>query len=510
MPTQKPLAQLVPDILKNINSKHQNQTVFEKNLLEVWEGGLQKHVEKAISNEFDGGAAHQSKQRVSPINILPKVISKMSQVYTNGVSRSVSKDDTGNRNEQDTDLMAFYEKSMGMDTKLSTANKMANLFQYCAIEPYLDSKGQPTLRVIPPTMFSIFSDDPADPLTPTVFIKFMGKETDFTGPRTTTAGAKVKDAQTEVTDPNIYFLYSDQEFIVIDETGSVRNDIMAAVGNPEGENPAGRIPFTYINTAEFQLQPYPKQDMYTMPVLIPRLLTDLNFAAKFQSYAILYSIDLDVKDIESGPASMWALQSSDQEKSGSIGTIKPEVDVDKVLTLINSQLTLWLETLGIKSSGMGSVTASSAASGIAKAIDEADSTALTSEQKKVFRSVEQDLWALIQTLHRLWTAQGRFDGSNMSGLFSEDFEPTVVFEELQVLVDPMARLTELKVKLDNGWTSRRRALAEANMDLNPAEIEELMTEIDEEAANRASRALEIFKEGPDTLETDDKDVSDDD
>ena len=98
----------------------------------------------------------------------------------------------------------------------------------------------------------------------------------------------------------------------------------------------------------------------------------------------------------------------------------------------------------------------------------------------------------------------------MSGLFSEDFEPTVVFEELQVLVDPMARLTELKVKLDNGWTSRRRALAEANMDLNPAEIEELMTEIDEEAANRASRALEIFKEGPDTLETDDKDVSDDD
>ena len=486
-PTRRPLREMIPELVSYVKTAQQNQTIFEKRLLDIYEGGLQKYVEESIQDEYSADTARTAIERIAPINVLPKVINKISAVYTYGVTRSLTEE-----NEIDSDMMGFYERSLGIDAKMASANKLLNLFQYLAIEPYID-QGKPSLRMLPPTQFTVYSDSLVNPMNPTVFIKYIGEIAPVSIPKTDTYGKSLKNANEVVQDVELFMMYSSDEIIAVDANGDIRTDVMASMGNPEGINPLGRIPFVYINSAEFSLIPTPQQDRLTMPILIPKLLTDLNYAVKFQSHSILYSIDLDLAEMSNAPDAMWMLK-SDGETAGSLNTIKPDVDVDKVLALINSTLALWMETMGVKSSGMGSISAQSASSGIAKAIDEVDTTNIRNEQKKIFSNVERELWSLIGDLNEFWITTGELKDSNF---FSKDFAPSISYEDVAVVVNKKEQLEILSKKLDAGFTSYRRALAEANPELSIEEVEELMLEIEEEKLSRVKQAQEMFvpKEG---------------
>ena len=485
--TRRPLRDMVPELVQYVKTAQQNQTIFERKLLDIWEGGLQKYVEDSIHEEYSVNTARTAIERIAPINVLPKMIDKISQVYTQGVTRTLSED-----NEVDSDMLGYYEECLDIDAKLNVANRLFNLFQYLAIEPYVDG-GKPRLRILPPTQFTVYSDSYINPQDPTVFIKYMGGTTPVNEPTTDIDGRSMKSANNVVRDVELFMFYSDTEILAVDSEGYIRTDIMAEMGNPDGLNPIGRIPFVYVNGAEFNLIPTPQQDKLTMPILIPKLLTDLNYAVKFQSHAILYSIDLDLAEMQNTPDALWMLK-SDGESSGSLNTIKPEVDVDKVLALINSTLVLWMETMGVKSSGMGNISVSSASSGIAKAIDEVDTTNIRKDQMKIFTGIERELWSLIYDMNEFWVKSNELPDAK---LLSDDFWPTVKYEEGTVVVDPKQQLELLTKKLEAGFTSYRRALAEANPEMSSDEIDDLMVEIEEEKAERVLKAAQMFKEQPD-------------
>lgn len=482
---RNPLREMIPELVQYVKTAQQNQTIFEKKLLDIWEGGLQKYLEDSIREEYSLQTATVAVQRIAPINILPKLIDKISQVYTHGVSRTLGED-----NETDNEMLSFYESSMELDSKMNVANRLLNLFQYLALEPYLDG-GKPRLRLLPPTQFTVYSDSWINPTDPTVFIKYMGTIQPTNEPRTDTDGRVLKSANEVVEDVDLFMFYSDSEIIAVDSEGALRSDVMAEMGNPEGINPLGRIPFVYINAAEFRLIPAPQQDKLTMPILIPKLLTDLNYAVKFQSHAILYSIDLDLAEMSNAPDAMWMLK-SDGENAGSLNTIKPEVDVEKVLSLINSTLVLWMETMGVKSSGMGNVSVNSAASGIAKAIDEVDATNIRNDQKKIFTAVERELWSLLADMNEFWVRSNELPEAR---LFSSEFWPLVKYEDTAVVVDVKDQLETLSMKLDANFTSYRRALAEANPELSVEDIDILIEEIEQEKMERVAKAAVMFQGG---------------
>jgi len=499
MPTSKPLRALVPDILEHIKVQQRNQTVFEKKVLDIYEGNLQKYLEESLREEFSGSVGERAVKRLCPINVLPRLMNKISQVYTHGVMRSA------NDNDIDIELLGYYVTSMGLDTKLDTVNRMINMFKYCAVEPYHENK-RPKVRVLPPTQFTVYSDDIINPQNMTVFIKYMGKAPSSI-PRTDTEGNLTQNAEEHELYVDTYFLYSDNEFLVIDSEGAVRNDIMEIMKNPKGINPLGTIPFIYINTSEFRLIPIPDQDRLTMPILIPKLLTDLNYATKFQSHAILYGINLDFSNLEKNPDSFWDLQTKNADVSGSVGAIKPEVDVEKVLKMINAELTMWMESMGIKANGNNTLDVASAASGISKAIDEVDVTNLRSDQKKIFANVEDQFWALIPKLHTQWVTENNLEETRG---FSGEFRVDTQFEEAPVIVDNKKRLEEVKMRLDNKLTSYKRALSEANPELEEEEILLLMEEIEEEKMKNANKAMEIMNSSGDDKEEEEEEKEEDD
>lgn len=479
------------DIMTHIKTVQANQTVFEAKLLDIYEGSLQKYVEESIDAEFSAQAAQRAKQRIAPINILPKIIKKISAVYTFGAMRM------SNGNNFDTEMMSYYENNLAFNSVMDTANKYLNLFRYCAIEPYVN-KGKPDIRVLPPTQFTVWSDNRINPLEPTVFIKYVGKAEDLNLPRTDTDGVSQMQPENIVNEIDIFHMYSDNEFVVVDANGAVRLDLMRE--NPEGVNYYGRIPFVYLSQSDNFLIPLPNTDMFQLTILAPKLLTDLNYATKFQSHAIVYSIDIDSEALDGNPDQFWSLKSEEGEnKNPTVGTIKPEVDIDKVLLLIKDTLAMWFDSLGMKSSGISNISAVSAQSGIAKAIDNADIEEVRSCQKPIMKAAELELWDLLKVQHDVWS---RFNLLDELRPFSNSFDPSIMYNDPEPTIDYKVKIEGAALKFEKGLTSFRRAVSEANSDLNNEELEELIAEMNAEKEERMLSANNNFNNTKDDEETD--------
>jgi len=247
-----------------------------------------------------------------------------------------------------------------MDQEGLHANKDFNLFKTFAYEPFLD-KGHPKLRVIPSDRFFVYSDDPVNPLRVTHFVKIMGTI------------YHAETAQWRM----LYIAYTADEIIAFHKGDDIAVDFMKK-NNMDGTNPYKRIPFAYAARSKVDIIPQVDSDTLSMAKLIPTLLTDLNYAVMYQSFSILYTIDAAISGVRA-PNGIVELKSDPSSgKEPKIGSIKPEVDTDKVITLIRTELTMWMESRNIKPGGMGELQLKVAASGISKAIDEMD----TSQDRK--------------------------------------------------------------------------------------------------------------------------------
>jgi len=464
--------------MDHVKINQANQTVYEARLLDIFEGSLQKYVEQSLAVEFSPKAAQRAKERIAPINVLPKVLKKISAVYNYGTVREA------NGNDIDQENMSFYENELALDSIMNLANKYLNLFRYCSIEPYIN-EGKPALRVLPPTGFTVLTDNKVNPLEPKVFVKYICTFQENV-PRTNTMGVSNMHPENVINDVDIYHVFSDDEFLVVDSNGGVRPELMK--DNPEGINYFGQIPFVYLNLSKNLLIPLPNTDMFQMTILTPKLLTDLNYATKFQSHAIMYSIDIESEQLDGNPDQFWDLKSSEGEnKNPSVGTIKPEVDVDKVLALVKDTLAMWFDSLGMKSSGINNISAGSAQSGIAKAIDSSDTNEVRTEQIPLMKKAELELWKLIQVQHDVW-------GNELDELrpFSSAFDPSISYNEPEPFVDTKTQTENAAMKYEAGLTSFRRAVQEANPNLNTEEVAELIAEIEAEKEDRAAKAASIF------------------
>lgn len=444
-----------------------------KALFTINEGELLPFVLEALEAELDAEAFKRAAKRASPINILPKIIDKLSTLYAKEVTREEETESESNQ-----DIVDWYVKTLGMDPKMICSQKQFNVSKYTALEPYIDRDSEtdfdvPKLRVLPAHQFLVYSDDKVDPTRTTVFIKILGQFIKETGVEDS-KGIRIQKTVT------VYMLYDKDNVVAIDSDREVRTDFM--VGNEEGENPFGVIPFIYINASEFSLIPNPDTDTLPMSVLIPLLLTDLNYATQFMSHSIVYAIDADINDLSGNPDAVWHIKSElredGSEAKATIGTIKPEVDIDKVLKLVETELRMWLDTKSIKAASIGNLEIENAASGIAKMIDESDTTEARQEQETLYQDVEKRLWKLIGIMHDVWLENG--DNLEEKRRVIDALKVNTTFEDQEVVVDTEKKIREVKMKLDTGLTSKRRAVREANPELDETELDELMAEIEED------------------------------
>lgn len=445
----------VPDILEHIK-KNASFTEFNEVIFEILEGDLIKHIEVALRRQLISDTAFQSaRQGISPINIIKKLGDKLTKLYSGNVIRTATI--AGVPSERDQQVVDWYVKNLKVDKFMHQFNYFANTTKVSSIEPFESSDGKPKLRVIPSHQFLPYSDDIVEPNQRTVYIKYMGKK---------------KRDQGEV---EVYFLYSDTEFLAIDEDGNVLTEYLT---ENEGENVFGIIPSVYGNMSDYLLIPLPDTDLLQMGKLIPIMFTHSNDAIKFMSYSIVYGIDVDSENLERNPNVFWVFK-SDGDRKPEIGQIKPEVDTTKVIENIMVQFDAWLETKGIKVSGAGKANAQNNMAGITLMIQEMDTTQALKDQMPVMQKAEQEFWHMMAKVHNYWLAEGVVSGLPQ---MSEDVEVGVEYE-LPRPIESEDDLLDRAIKArKNGMASVRDALKIWRPKLSEEQIDERLESLEQDFA----------------------------
>lgn len=472
MATSKPLQMLIPEILEHVN-KYRETMNYNLRLYKVDQGQIRPEVEDSLRKEMLSSAAYErAKERIPSINVLRKAADKLSKVYSQKPVRLTNA-------KQDQRIMDDFNKIMEVDKVMTSANRLFNVQHMCAVEPFVQDEQQ-RLRVLAGHQFLPFSDDKQNPMNMTVFIKFMGSELKQTVADNDKGVRNTQDK--EMRNVDVYHLFSDDEFLIIDSDGHIHGDKMAEHDSPwsEGVNPYGVIPQVYINASNFELVPFVNKTALDISILIPKLLTDLNYAAQFLSHSLIWAKNTDLDGVEIHPDTIINLGDGGEDGQPEIGTVDPSVDIEKTLQLVEFQLSGYFSSIGIKTSTVGSMMPGREASGFAKAMDEGDVTAERKVQTEVFKSFERRLWEKIAIIQDYWSSKGVVDDKRK---FSKKFVETfsVQFGEMKHLVTQAEKLEKVKTLYnDLKLMSRRQAIKELNPEFTPEQVDQYLEELEED------------------------------
>lgn len=468
----------IPAVLEHIN-KYRPTMEFNQRLFSVLEGQLRKEVEDSLRQEMVSESAYsRACQRIPGINIHKKAVEKLSKTYANTVVRNAEE-------EIDKELMQTIEKSATTDITMLNAQRLFNSQYSCAIEPFVED-GELRSRVLPAHTFLPFSDDDNNPLKMTVFIKFLPTEVQRI-PRTKVSGEEDKP---EVREVQLFALYSTEEFLIIEDGGGIRYDKMELMGAGDGKNPFGRIPFVYINRSDFQLIPFVNQEGMDVAVLIPKLLTDLNYATQFQSHSIIWTKNTNMQSLEINPDTVIDLGDRESPDHGDpdIGIIRPEVEIEGILQLVQFELSAYLSTIGIKTSSIGSLMPGREASGISKLIDEGDASNEQKVQSKLFKKYEKEYWTLMAKAQSYFSDAGELnERRKFSDSFKDDF--SVIFSEAKAFKSDKEIIDELKMLRDAKLATKRQAIKRLNPDFTEKQLDEYIKELDAEKEKEMNEAF---------------------
>ena len=363
----------VKDLIDYVD-QHRSFLAHNAQALDIYEGNLGHYVVEIMRKTLSKSYFETIQDRIIPINVLTRLIEKMSKVYAYPVTR------TSDTNQEFVDNIS---KMTRLDQQMLLAEEFSFLFKGYALEPYID-KATPQLRVIPYDRFIPLSEDKKNPQKMTGMIKMMGK------------------VEHQGSECELFHYWTDEIFMAYTEKGIYDPDMYVDGKAIEG-NPIGVIPFVYGNRSKSMLVPKADSDMLQLTKMIPIVLSDLGGSVMYQCFTILFGIDVKTANLTMSPNAFWDIKSDPKsEKTPQVGTIKPEADVNKVLDYVKNIFTLWLETKGLKVGNVGTMDGNNSASGISKIIDEMDTAEIRRASSQRLGEEEQDLWNLMAKMNNYW------------------------------------------------------------------------------------------------------------
>ena len=424
-----------------------------KKLLSIYDGNLLPEIEKILQTTLSEQYYSKVKDRLVPINILPRYIDKVSRSYRNPPIRTIQDGSDG-----DAELMAIYEDEACVNDVFNSADEFTNLSKGYAIEPFVDD-GMPKLRVLPFDKFTVMSDNLIDPTKPTIFIKIIGERPIVVPDRRSRTGTRVEQRI-------IYFAYTDDEFYSFDSGGDAYEPAMV---ENQGVNKFGVIPFLYGNRGRDVLIPVLDTDILEITEIIPVLFSDLSGGVMFQIFSIIYGIDIDSENLTMSPNAFWSFK-SDATRDGvrpEVNTIKPEIDSQKVLDMIREIFTSWLETKGIRTGTLGSTSGQQLASGISKIVDEMDTSEIIVRNQQKFEKDEKRFWKLLAHMHNVWVETGELTAP----LFSDNLKVSIEYDKPKPIIDRFKEVETVNLEVQSGYLDPETAVKRLYPGLSEEEVE---------------------------------------
>ena len=470
------------DIIEIVNDSANVDRINEdKDRFLVYQGQLKRIVRRAMEREFKKEETiRELSHRLVPINIVQKIVDKLSTVYLNKPIRS-----SIDKNPQDDELIELYESAFKSDLRGRSANRYFKLHKHTATEFYIDKMGIPRKRVMPSQTYTPISMNSTDPESADIFVKHIK----FSSER----------------DKQIHHVWTDEEFKIIDGKGNIINSLMMRMDNPKGVNPFGVIPQSHIKEADDGLiLPISDDDLISIQIVISALLTDLTFASKYQLWSIYVLKGIKKRlEVFLNPNAILQLP-----EGVDLDTIKPDVDVDKSLMLIETLIGMLLTTKNLSVGDItGSLSVQNASSGIAKMIDRSETTEDRQDQESIFEDAEKEEWRKFsKNILPVWT-KGRQLNNEYSNSFSDNFDLSIKFTTSKPTISDSEKVKTEKEKVEAGFTTRRRSIKELNPHMEDGEVDDLIGEIKKEKEQNAIDAKQSIQKAGMSEEEDGEDGS---
>lgn len=456
-------------ILKKVAKSQIQDRELNKNLFEIYEGDLQCQLEEKLRDVFSPQTYEELLKFLIPINVLPKVIDKLTKIYQQDPTREVLEG-----TDQDKELLTWYDVSLDTNASLNVGNEYYNISKSVLLEPYLEGK-EPRLRSISKDKFFVYSNNPVNPTVPTHISVILRQFEKLSGDKV-----------------SIYATWTKDEMLVWDDDYTIHSDIMALYGiDPSGVNPIGAIPYVYVNRSPNKLIPKTDSDTLTVILELPSQLSWLNMAIGYNCFPINYVIDADIQDLKRVPNVLWRLNSDKtSDKQPVVGSVKPEVDISEAMQFIQSTFAMWLNTKGLRPGAIGDINPEVAASGIAKLVDESDTSENRKAQVVTFRKAEKQLWDLIfNYIHPYWVRTGQIENRT---LMSVGARVVTNFAEQKPLVTRSQIISDVKAEMELGLEDKKGAMKRLNPHMTNEQIEKKLEEVEEEKQESFKRTQEFI------------------
>lgn len=429
------------------NDEH-NRRKVNKNLYELYEGAIRKHAVERINKEFkDPKNQQELAHRILEVDLVKRIVNKLSKAYSSSPNRKIIGTD------QDQELYDWYVEKMDLNNAMKRADKAFNNYKEFLVYPYFSDRSKlPALKIIDPFKYIAISEDNDDDSVATTYAVL---------------GGLLPNGKEKL------YCADKKSFWIQDVDGEILTEELAKIGNIDGVNIYGEVPYVYGKNATAAVMPYPDESMEGIATLIPLLCADINFAVKYMAFSIVYGINMKADTFNRSPAAFVSLVKADEndETKPELGQLKPEIDIAVVFDSIMNQLDLWLNMRGITGS---IVKSKDIASGISKMIEEADVTDQISNNQVEYIKAEKQIFNFIKKAHEVWKDQS---ADFPKGSFSIDSDLMIEFERIEPIRSRGDIITEVAAEKLAGLTSTKRAVKRINPNLPDEEIDEILEEI---------------------------------
>lgn len=430
----------------------------------MYNGSVKSVVEKAIRAEFKRKETiKELMNRLVPLNIMKKIVDKLAGVYKEAPTRSVATED-----KQEQETLDALEECLEINVMMKEANRDFKRSKKALIEIYRDDEDRPALRVIPPHLYRAFAIRKKKKSKPNVIVKI--------------------DEANET-----LYVWSDESYYITTMDGEVMKERLSELKNEQAQNDYGVLPFVYINESSNSIDPIQDDDLYSISMIIPLLLTDLLFGLKYQCWSMIWTVGFK-GDLDFNPNSITHLDFGEEGEVPSINQIKPDIDSDKLLTVILSIMSFLLTTKNLKVENLDSnLTVQNAASGLSKMLDNAESVEDKKDQQAYFLVAERELFYKVRIMFNFWFENNLLN-KEFSNALPDDFKVITSLKEPTPLISEAEKINSSKSKIDARLSTIKRELKKLNPDMKDGEIDELYAEIMEEIEKIGQYSLRVSQE----------------
>jgi hypothetical protein len=477
---------------------------------EIYRDKNAKWVMEAICREYlKESTVEQMRNRVSNISICRKIINKLAQAYTHGVTRTAGLPGA----QESVDALA---NELDLDTLLKKSDRYRQLFRNTMVQvvpiPCTEGVDAETgkreydlkVKVLAPWEYDVI-EDPNDRTKAKVVILTDFPERDVfnatsdslaaQGVRALFPGAKYGDQRDEVIadTPGDAGRGKDRRFIWWTDSFHFTTDIKGKIVEPTVEdyaNPIGKLPFVNITgDQDGQFWAQGGEDVPDGSILLNKKITDLNFIEWVQGWGQLVIAAPDVpKKLVGGPDNAFIFDTSSTDKPVQVFYATSNPPIEAWLKSISSHLAMLLSTNNLAPGDIATeLNAQNVASGVSLMIENSEILVDLQETQKLYQDKEPLLWDILARWHRLYAETGelRSDLQEIAPM-QDDPDVEIKFAQVKPPISEMDKLNQIKLRKDLGINTHVELLKIDNPDLSEEDLAKRSEAIKKEKADNAA------------------------